>query len=75
MWRALEVATRAARRAGAIQLRRRESIGEVEFKGVRDIVTEVDRLCEGAILAAIRAAFPSDPVLPAHHAELLSLFG
>jgi len=60
---ALEVATRAARLAGEIQLRHLDRIGRIEFKGTRDIVTRVDRLCEEAILDEIRAVFPSDSVL------------
>ncbi len=50
----LEVAVRAARAAGKIQ---REWLGRekrVEFKGEINLVTEVDRRCEGKIIEIIR---------------------
>jgi myo-inositol-1(or 4)-monophosphatase len=60
---ALEVAARAARRAGRIQVERYERFEWVEHKSARDVVTEVDHLCERAIIDTIRAAFPDDALL------------
>ena len=60
---ALLVAERAARRAGVIQVERYERFEWVEHKGSRDVVTEVDHLCEEVILEEIRGAFPGDAIL------------
>jgi myo-inositol-1(or 4)-monophosphatase len=61
--RELDVATEAARRAGAIH---RELFGRLErvtAKGRRDVVTEADYQSEAAIIGAIRAAFPDDAIV------------
>ena len=60
---ALAVAERASRRAGAIQLERYERFERVQHKSSRDVVTEVDHLCEEVILEEIRRAFPGDAIL------------
>jgi myo-inositol-1(or 4)-monophosphatase len=62
-WRYLAVATEAVLRAGAIQKERYGRRVEVEHKGEIDLVTEVDRTCERAILDVIRTAFPSHDVV------------
>ena len=49
--------------AGRIQLERYERIESIEFKSAKDVVTEVDHLCEDLILGAIRARFPGDGIL------------
>src|SRR3990172_6940483 len=59
----LELATDAARRAGAIQLERYERLERIVHKGPGDVVTEVDHLCEELILAAIRGRFPDDAIV------------
>jgi myo-inositol-1(or 4)-monophosphatase len=59
----LELATDAARRAGAIQLERYERLERIVHKGPGDVVTEVDDLCEEMILAAIRGRFPDDAIV------------
>ncbi|MCK6529451.1 inositol monophosphatase [Myxococcota bacterium] len=59
--RELEVASRAARRAG--ELIRGHRPGRVEAKGPIDLVTEVDRAAEAIVTEAISAAFPADAVL------------
>ena len=59
----LALAIDAARRAGAIQLDRYERLERIEHKGERDVVTEVDHLCEELILGAIRERFPDDGFL------------
>lgn len=61
--KALRVAREAARRAGEIQRQRLRQGHRVEHKGTFNLVTEVDRLCEEAILEILRAEFPGVPVL------------
>jgi len=53
----LEVAVSAAREAGRIQLGSFHDEHTVEFKGETDLVTEVDRACELAIVQILRDAF------------------
>ena len=55
-FRYLAVATEAVVRAGRLQRERYASGVAVEFKGEIDLVTEVDRACELAILETIRAS-------------------
>ena len=62
-WRYLAVATEAAVRAGAIQRQRYASGVAVEYKGEIDLVTEVDRDCELAILETIRARYPEHDIV------------
>lgn len=62
-WRYLAVATEAALRAGRIQKERYASGVAVELKGEIDLVTEVDRDCELAILDAIRTRYPSHDIV------------
>jgi myo-inositol-1(or 4)-monophosphatase len=59
----LVLAVDLARRAGAIQVEHYERLERVMRKGDRDVVTEVDHLCEELILAGIRERFPADGVL------------
>jgi myo-inositol-1(or 4)-monophosphatase len=59
----LAMAADAARRAGAIQIDRYERLERIVHKSERDVVTEVDHLCEELILAAIRGSFPDDAIL------------
>ena len=62
-WLYLATATDAVLRAGAIQ---REKYGkeiEISHKGEIDLVTEVDRAAETAILAAIRERFPDHDIV------------
>lgn len=61
--RALGAAQEAARRAGEIQRQRLRESHRIEHKGTFNLVTEVDRLCEDAILEILRGAFPGVPVL------------
>jgi myo-inositol-1(or 4)-monophosphatase len=62
-WRYLAVATEAVVRAGAIQRQRYASGVAVEYKGEIDLVTEVDRACELAILETIRARYPEHDIV------------
>jgi len=52
-----------ARRAGELQLSRYEDPGRVREKGPKDIVTEVDLLCEELLVGAIRERYPQDAIL------------
>jgi len=62
-WRHLAVATEAVLRAGRIQRDRYASGVAVEYKGEIDLVTEVDRACELAILEAIRSRYPTHDIV------------
>lgn len=62
-WSYLAVATEAVLKAGAIQKDRYGQRIEVSHKGEIDIVTEVDRACEDAILAILRARFPGHDIV------------
>ena len=53
---------RAVREAGALQLAGRPSL-EVEAKGDFDIVTNLDRACEAAVVKLIRNAHPDHAIL------------
>lgn len=57
------VAAQAALRAGAIQKERYGQRIEIRHKGVIDLVTEVDRACEDAILETLRARFPEHDIV------------
>ena len=59
----LSLAADLARRAGAIQMERYERLERIVHKSERDVVTEVDELCERLILEGIRAAHPDDAIL------------
>ncbi len=56
--RELEVATAAARQAGALVRRRVGRAGAVREKGVHDLVTEVDEAAQRLILATLAEACP-----------------
>jgi len=62
-WRYLAVATEAVVRAGAIQRERYAGGVAVEFKGEIDLVTEVDRACELAILETLRGRYPEHDIV------------
>jgi myo-inositol-1(or 4)-monophosphatase len=57
------VAAEAVLRAGAIQKARYGQKIEIRHKGEIDLVTEVDRACEDAILATLRARFPAHDIV------------
>jgi fructose-1,6-bisphosphatase/inositol monophosphatase family enzyme len=58
-----EFARYIARRAGELQLSRAENVGEIIEKAPKDVVTEVDLLCEELMVNAIRERFPGDAIL------------
>ncbi len=62
-WRYLAVATEAVIRAGRIQQERYGSGVPVEYKGEIDLVTEVDRACELAILDTLRSHFSDHDIV------------
>jgi myo-inositol-1(or 4)-monophosphatase len=62
-WRYLAAAAQAALRAGAIQRKHLGQEIEVRHKGTIDIVTEVDRACEDAIVSVIRERFPDHDIV------------
>jgi myo-inositol-1(or 4)-monophosphatase len=62
-WRYLAVATEAVLEAGRLQRERYASGVTVEYKGEIDLVTEVDRTCELAIVEAIRTRHPDHDIV------------
>ena len=56
----LELAIDLAHQAGRIQMDRYEHLQEIRAKGPRDVVTEVDHLCEGLVMRAIQERYPDD---------------
>ena len=52
-----------ARRVGELQLSRYERPGEIHEKAPKDLVTEVDLLCEELLVSAIRKRYPDDAIL------------
>lgn len=70
-WQLVAVAAEAALRAGGIQKSRYETDVAIELKGVLDLVTEVDRQCEAAILETIRSRFPDHDVIAEETGQVL----
>ncbi len=60
---ALEVALKAARKAGRIIAKRRHETREIKSKGFRDIVTDADFAANQAIRSTIEKAFPTHTIL------------
>jgi myo-inositol-1(or 4)-monophosphatase len=56
----LALAIGLAHQAGRIQMERYERLEQIRAKGPRDIVTEVDHLCEGLVMRAVQERYPSD---------------
>ena len=56
----LEMAIDLAHQAGRIQMERYERLEQIRAKGPRDVVTEVDHLCEGLVMRAVQERYPSD---------------
>ena len=56
----LELALDLAHQAGRIQMERYERLEDIRAKGPRDVVTEVDHLCEGLVMRAVQERYPSD---------------
>ncbi len=56
----LSLAIDLAHKAGGIQMERYERLARIEAKGPRDVVTEVDHLCEALVMNAVRERYPDD---------------
>jgi myo-inositol-1(or 4)-monophosphatase len=56
----LSLAIDLAHRAGRIQMERYERLEDIRAKGPRDVVTEVDHLCEALVMDAVRDRYPAD---------------
>ncbi|UCE32004.1 MAG: inositol monophosphatase [Burkholderiales bacterium] len=69
----LNIAVRAARRAGRIITRASEDIERVKVsrKAERDFVTEVDQNAEQAIIETLRAAYPEHSILAEESGHLM----
>lgn len=59
----MAVAAEAVLKAGAIQKERYGRPLEVQHKGEIDLVTDVDRACEDAVVALLRARFPGHDIV------------
>ena len=59
----LNIAVRAARSAGTIINRRVNTSKKVSYKGIVDLVTDVDNLCEERIVSIITRRFPEHSIL------------
>ena len=64
-----------ARRAGELQLSRYEAPGKVTEKAPKDIVTEVDLLCEELMVGAITERYPEDAILSEEQGGEISATG
>ncbi len=64
-----------ARRAGELQLSRYEDPGTVREKAPKDIVTEVDLLCEDFMVGAIGERYPEDAILSEERGGEISASG
>jgi myo-inositol-1(or 4)-monophosphatase len=62
-WQYLAVAAEAALCAGAIQKARFGQVLDIRHKGTIDLVTDVDKACEDAILEVIRARFADHDIV------------
>lgn len=62
---ALNIAIRAARKAGGVILRRMDRLGSlnVSLKGRNDFVSDVDRQAEEEIVAVLRKAYPGHAIM------------
>ncbi len=64
-----------ALRAGELQLSRYERPGEITEKAPKDLVTEVDLLCEAMMISAIRERYPEDSILSEEQGGEISATG
>jgi myo-inositol-1(or 4)-monophosphatase len=64
-----------ARRAGELQLSRYENPGRVTEKAPKDLVTEVDLLCEDLMVSAIEERYPEDAILSEERGGEISASG
>jgi fructose-1,6-bisphosphatase/inositol monophosphatase family enzyme len=64
-----------ARRTGELQLSRYENPGKIKEKAPKDLVTEVDLLCEEFMISEIRERYPDDAILSEERGGELSRTG
>ena len=64
-----------ALRAGELQLSRYERPGEIREKAPKDVVTEVDLLCEELMISAIEERYPEDAILSEERGGEISASG
>jgi myo-inositol-1(or 4)-monophosphatase len=64
-----------ARRAGELQLSRYDEPGKISEKAPKDIVTEVDLLCEDLMVRDIRERYPEDAILSEEQGGEISTTG
>jgi len=69
----LELAIDLAHQAGRIQMERYERLEQIEAKGPRDVVTEVDHLCEGLVMRAVQERYPGDSFYAEEIGEVAAL--
>jgi myo-inositol-1(or 4)-monophosphatase len=69
----LDLAIDLAHQAGRIQMERYERLEQIQAKGPRDVVTEVDHLCEGLVMRAVQERFPSDDFYAEEIGEVAAL--
>ncbi|MCY7388404.1 MAG: inositol monophosphatase, partial [Burkholderiales bacterium] len=67
----LNIAVKAARRAGAVISRASNDLDKltVELKGPNDFVSEVDRAAEAAVVEVLRQAYPQHSILAEQSGE------
>lgn len=64
-----------ARRTGELQLSRYTNPGEVREKAPKDLVTEVDLLCEEFMISEIQSRYPNDSILSEEQGGNISASG
>jgi myo-inositol-1(or 4)-monophosphatase len=69
----LDLAIDLAHQAGRIQMEHYERLEQIQAKGPRDVVTEVDHLCEGLVMRAVQERFPSDDFYAEEIGEVAAL--
>jgi myo-inositol-1(or 4)-monophosphatase len=71
----LALAIDLAHKAGRIQMEHYERLERIEAKGPRDVVTEVDHLCEGLVMRAVQERYPGDAFYAEEIGEVAAVGG
>jgi myo-inositol-1(or 4)-monophosphatase len=69
----MELAIDLAHQAGRVQMEHYERLEDIRAKGPRDVVTEVDHLCENLVMRAIQERYPSDAFYAEEIGEVAAL--
>jgi myo-inositol-1(or 4)-monophosphatase len=69
----MELAIDLAHQAGRVQMDHYERLEDIRAKGPRDVVTEVDHLCEGLVMRAVQERYPSDAFYAEEIGEVAAL--